>query len=221
MGTAKARTQRFRVTVTPTEGWLHPLDRALYEAPGVGREAFHGVRQLADETVITLAEVTGPVDRIEAACSDTEHVVSYTVSPLETGWLLFAWIEPTPVVERMLRIRRETGMLAAPPFEWTDGGSLRLDVVGRADRIRGAAERLQDDVDVSIDRTVTVGTDGLSAVHRTTVEAAVEAGYYDVPRTATLGDVAASVDASRDRTERRLREAERELFTRAAERAST
>jgi hypothetical protein len=219
MGTAKARTQRFRVTVTPTEGWLHPLDRALYETSGVGREAFHGVRQLDDETVIALAEVTGPVDRIEAACTDTDHVVSHTVSPLESGWLLFAWIEPTPVVEQMLRLRREARMLTEPPFEWTDTGSLRLDVVGRADSIRGAVERLRADVDVSVDHTADVDADGLTAAHRTVVETAVASGYYATPQTATLGDVAATVDTSRDRTERLLREAERELFTRVVEHA--
>lgn len=214
MTTATARPQRLRVTLTPTRGWLHPLDRALDEATDVEREAFHGVHELADGTAITLGEVTGPLDRVEAACDDTAGVVSYTVSPLASGWLVFAWIEPTPVVERMLSLRRETGLLAAPPFEWTDSGSLRIDVVGNAACIRGAADRLREDLDVSV-----VGVDegkGLTPDHSATVEAALEVGYYDSPQTATVDDVAAAVDAPRSCTERRLREAERDLFTRLA-----
>lgn len=212
MGSVKARTRRLRVTVAPTKGWLHPLDRALDEAPGVGREAFHGVRQLADETVITLAEVTGPLEHIETACRDTDGVVSHTVSPLDDGWLVFAWIESTPVVERMLRLRRQTGILAEPPFEWTDRGELRLDVVGTADTIRGVAD-LDDGLDVSVDPVDGAACHGLSPDHVSAVETAVDLGYYDVTRDATVDDVAAAVDAPRPRTERRLREAECRLFS--------
>lgn len=215
MGTATARPRRLRVTVTPTDGWIHPFDRALEEEPGVRREAFHGISQLADGSVITLLEVTGPVDRIESACADTADVVSYTVSPVEDRWLVFAWLESTPLVNRMLRIRRETDMLVTPPVEWTDGGSLRLDVLGDAERIRSAVASLSD-VDVSVDPTDCEQVDGLTPDHCAVVEAAVEVGYYDSPRTTTLEDVAAAVGEPEDRTARLLREAERELFSRLA-----
>lgn len=211
MGTATARTQRLRVTVTPTEGWLHPLDRALGEAPGVAREAFHGVRELADETVITLTEVTGSLDVVERACASPDEVVSHTVSPLDDGWLVFAWVESTPVVERMLRLRRETGMVIEPPCEWTDRRSLRLDVVGPAARIRGAADGIQESVEVSVDPVETDAV-GLSADHRSALDAAVDVGYYASPRAATLDDVATALGIHPGAAERRLREAESRLF---------
>ncbi|WP_255197844.1 helix-turn-helix domain-containing protein [Halorarius litoreus] len=211
MGTATARTQRLRVTVTPTKGWLHPLDRALGEAPGVQRKAFHGVRQLADESVITLTEVSGPRDDIETACGATDAVVSHSVSPLDDGWLVFAWIESTPIVERMLRLRRETGMVIEPPCEWTDRRSLRLDVVGPAARIQGAADSIQEDIELSVD-PVETGPFGLSAEHWATLEVAVDAGYYASPRDTTVEGVATTLGTAPDATERRLREAESRLF---------
>ncbi|WP_255152022.1 helix-turn-helix domain-containing protein [Halorarius halobius] len=212
MGTALARPRRLRVTVTPTRGWLHPLDRALRDEPGVRQEAFHGVRELGDGTVITLAELTGPGDRIERVAADADGVVSYTLSPLADGWLLFAWIEPTPVVERMLRLRRETDVVVEPPLEPAEGGSLELDVVGAEPRVRGAADRLQDGLRVSVDP---VDESGLTPAHYAAVEAALRTGYYDSPRTASVEEVAASVDAQPEATERRLREAEASLFAHA------
>lgn len=212
MGTTTGETRRLRVTVTPTRGWLHPLDRALRSASGVGLEAFHGVRQLSDDTVITLAEVTGPLAAVEAVCDDTGEVVSHTVTPLGDGWLVFAWVEPTPVVERMLALRRDVEMVAEPPFEWTESGGLRLDVVAPAGQVRAAADRLREDVDVSVTRVGSATGDRLPTTHRGIVEEAIDVGYYDEPRTASLDDVAAAAETSRPAAERRLREAESRLF---------
>lgn len=213
MGTVLARPRRLRVTVTPTSGWLHPLDRALRGEREVHQEAFHGVRELRDGTVVGLVELTGPGDRIERVVADAEGVVSYTLSPLAESWLLFAWIEPTPPVERMLRLRRETDMVVEPPLEPGDGGSLKVDVVGAEPRVRGAADRLLDELRVSVDP---VDESGLTPDHYAAVGAALRAGYYDSPRAASVEDVAARVDATPAATERRLREAEASLFAHAA-----
>lgn len=204
-----SQPRRLRVTVTPARGWLHPLDRALRDAPEVRQEAFHGVRELGDGTVITLAEIHGPADHIERACEEASDVVSYTLSPLGDGWLLFSWIQPTPVVERMLRLRQESGVVVEPPAERTEGGTLELDVVGDPPQLQRATDNLHDELQVTVDP---VDADGLTPDHYATVHAAVRVGYYETPREATIEAVAADLDASPETTERRLREAESRLF---------
>lgn len=212
MGTTTGRTRRLRVEVTPTRGWLHPLDRALRDAPDVELDVFHGVRWLTDNVVVSLAEVTGPRDAIDAICKMTDEVVSHSVSPLAHGWLVFARLEATPVVERVLQLRREVETVADPPFEWTEGGGFRLDVVAPVEPIRAAADRLGEDVDVSVTPLDAASADALPPEHRGVLEAAVALGYYGENRAASLGDVAAAVEASPETAERQLREAESRLF---------
>lgn len=212
MGTTTGRTRRLRVEVTPTRGWLHPLDRAVRDAEDLRLDAFHGVRWLTDDVVVSLAEVTGPRDALESVCEGTDEVVSYSVSPLADGWVVFARLEATPVVERVLQLRREVETVADPPFEWTERGGFRLDVLAPVEPIRAAADRLGEDVDVSVTPLGAASANALPPEHRGVLEAAVNLGYYAEDRAASLGDVAAAVEESPETAERQLREAESRLF---------
>jgi len=60
-------------------------------------------------------------------------------------------------------------------------------------------------------RTIDIGV--LTGTERETLERAVEAGYYDDPRRATLSDLAESFGISEAAVSKRLRSAERKLVT--------
>ena len=57
----------------------------------------------------------------------------------------------------------------------------------------------------------------LTPTERATVQRAVAAGYYDVPRAVTLGDLAASLDVSDAAVSKTLRRAETKLLEPALE----
>ncbi|WP_049923969.1 helix-turn-helix domain-containing protein [Halopiger djelfimassiliensis] len=60
--------------------------------------------------------------------------------------------------------------------------------------------------------TVLEGARRLTRTERETIRRAVDAGYYDVPRTATLGDLAAALEVSDAAVSKTLRRAERKLL---------
>lgn len=63
----------------------------------------------------------------------------------------------------------------------------------------------------------TVTIDGLTHKQRQAVRVANELGYYDTPRTATLGDVAAELEISDSAASNRLKTVERKLVSALAE----
>lgn len=68
-----------------------------------------------------------------------------------------------------------------------------------------------DDGGVTELRTIDLGV--LTPTERETIERAVEAGYYDQPRRATLSDLTESFEVSEAAVSKRLRSAERKLVT--------
>lgn len=68
-----------------------------------------------------------------------------------------------------------------------------------------------DDGGVAELRTINIGA--LTSTERETLERAVESGYYDEPRRATLSDLTESFGVSEAAVSKRLRSAERKLVT--------
>ncbi|WP_265111185.1 helix-turn-helix domain-containing protein [Halosolutus halophilus] len=119
------------------------------------------------------------------------------------------------------------------PFE-NVGGSERweigFDADADADRTLAALESHEDEYEVrsrqrvdpatvlanvradSVGTTVLEGSRRLTATERETIRRAVDAGYYDVPRATTLGDLAAEFDISDAAVSKTLRRAERKLL---------
>jgi predicted DNA binding protein len=108
------------------------------------------------------------------------------------------------------------GTLIVPPVELRADRSIRLTLVGRAADLRAAVEALPDRIDVSVLRTGTyettrAGGAPVTARQREALRAARAVGYYEVPRTGELADVAAALDCSTSTASTILRRAEARL----------
>ncbi|MXV61052.1 helix-turn-helix domain-containing protein [Natronorubrum sp. JWXQ-INN-674] len=119
------------------------------------------------------------------------------------------------------------------PFENADGSErweIGFDDEAAADRALATLETHDDEYEVrdrrrldpatvledvraeSVGATVLEGARRLTPTERETLRRAVDAGYYDVPRVATLGDLAATLDVSDAAVSKTLRRAERKLL---------
>ena len=133
----------------------------------------------------------------------------------------------------MATIRRNDGYITGP-FYIEDGREtwhVGFDDAGRAE---GGLSELERDNDFSVRSrqdtslpevadlvrnagaamTLIAGCRDLSETERETLETAAEGGYFDTPRSATLGDLADEFDVSKPAASKNLRRAERKMVER-------
>ena len=109
-------------------------------------------------------------------------------------------------------------MLLVPPVEFGDGGASTFSLFGDGDVIQAAIESLPPAIDVDVEEIGGFGdTPGLSDAtlsdrQREAVQAALELGYYDVPREASHEDVASAIDCAPSTAAEHLRKAESKVL---------
>ncbi|SFH32134.1 HTH DNA binding domain-containing protein [Halorubrum aquaticum] len=194
-------------------------------------------RRLDDGTLATLFRVTAPrepylerlraVDSIErfeigpasgsaAADGDGDGSDGATAEGDETFYLRAHETLDGPL-DAFLGAFLETEFLSVPPVVYRSEGRLALGVVGPPDQLRGALSALPDAIDVDVDRIGSYdGGSRLAGVEVTdrqaeALRAARRAGYYDVPRTGSVADVADALDCSSSTAGSHLRKAEAAL----------
>ena len=130
-------------------------------------------------------------------------------------------LDMEPAEAKVLDAVRRAGMLLLPPIVWK-GGRLTLQILSFSGRSHGIEEiladaRVESMTDLLPDQVGDqVRSSGLMLPTLTQKQgqallAALQAGYYDAPRGATAGEVAASLGVARSSFEESLRSAESKI----------
>lgn len=189
------------VTIRPTEGYFHPVDRRLVEDPAVTPEAVHHVELLADETVTMLASVTGDGDRYREILDAADAVLEFVVTGDGDRWFGYSRVVPNDLTLALFERRRSTDAVVELPIEYTADGGQRYTIVGTEAAFAGGLD-LPDGLDVTVESIGEYRPGGdalfgaLTAREREVLDAALERGYYETPREATHADVAEALDCS-------------------------
>jgi hypothetical protein len=208
------------VRVRATErGAFHPLGTTLAEEPAITREALHHVELLDDDTVLTLGEGSGDRARYEAIMAASPHVVDFLVSG-EERWMATSQFEAHETVRRLLEWRRASDLVVETPIKINADGSLRMTFLGSESNFQDLYEKTtnSDAFAVEVVETGPYEPDMASFVRALTtrqqevLQAAVEVGYYENPRTGTHEDVAAAVGIAPTTAGDHLREIETRVF---------
>jgi len=213
------------VRVTPSEETaFHPLGQALADAADITREAVHRVELLSDGTSVMLAEARGNRDRYEAILEESEYVRQYAVTGAEGRWYAYLQFEPNETNQRMLRHRQESVVMMEMPIEVHPDGSMDITFVGDEGAFAEAVPADGDDFETELLETGQRPPRGqdlfacLTDRQQTILEIAIELGYYENPREATQGDIAAAVDANAGTVGEHLRKIEHRVFSQFVER---
>ncbi|MFC4551272.1 MULTISPECIES: helix-turn-helix domain-containing protein [Halorussus] len=207
--------RRLRVTFYASDVEVHPLHTLLAERAYVeSAQMVHW--NAAGETLTHVFRVEGDRERFAAELAEMPEVCSFDLTPVE-GERFYAYVraETTPLQREMFRTYEEGGLVVTSPLQHTDGGGVSFDVVGTPAALQAAFESAPDGVRVDVERVGGSGADGadaalgaLSPRQREAVAAALELGYYDVPRTASSEAVAERLDCAPSTAAEHLRKAE-------------
>jgi hypothetical protein len=167
-----------------------------------------------------LFHVAGPPGPYEDAIGDRPSVREFELSPCRDGTCyLYVRAELTDRDRPLADAFAQPGLLVVTPVQYRADGTVRVTAVGPAATVQAAVEAVPETsaVDVRAVGEYFAGRidAGLDLTERQfeAVEAAVDSGYYDAPRGATLEAVADRLDCSTGTAGELLRRAERTVMT--------
>ncbi|WP_336359525.1 helix-turn-helix domain-containing protein [Haladaptatus sp. ZSTT2] len=210
----------FDFTLTPEDGAIHPVDKAIAQLPEVTRDALMHVDSLGDGTGVLLYRLTGDPAPLIDQLADEAAVLNYELLDTnEDEFHIYFHVVPGEPAGTLMKLAQKYALIIDTPLEFTGNGGLRTTVVGIHDMLRQALEEIPDSIRISVEQVGRYSPDGqniLSALTDRQLEVfqtAVEKGYYEIPRRATHKDIADELDCAPSTVDEHLRKAESRVLT--------
>nr|WP_303647244.1 helix-turn-helix domain-containing protein [Haloarchaeobius sp. FL176] len=168
------------------------------------------------DTVTTLAWYGGEPDAVRSLL---DAVGSSTAVDLVTGdGGTYAFVHQTEyeLGAPVLDLVADSGVVFLPPVTFEPGGRARFEAVGESEFLAAFHADLREHVDATVERVAdfrrwTTPAVDVTARQREALAAAVAVGYYEVPRTGSVADVAAELGCAGSTAGELLRKAEAAL----------
>jgi predicted DNA binding protein len=204
--------QYLKLTLSPTDRAIHPVDGFVAEHDAADREALVHVDSRSDGSTVLLYRMTGDRERFAETLDDPDVVRDHEVVEVADGFHAFIQAESAEQ-GALIEVAHRNALIIDTPLEFVDGG-LKATLVGTHENLRSALSAMPDVIDFSVENAgpyVPGGEDLLSPLtdrQLEVFETAVEEGYYDVPREATHKDIANTLDCAPSTVDEHLRKAE-------------
>jgi predicted DNA binding protein len=210
----------FDFTLTPEDGSIHPVDRAIADHPDVTRELLLHINALGDGTGVMLYRLRGDSMVIGDAFDDHPAVIAQDVLDVRDDvFHLYLHVHPGEPAGRLMTLAQKYALIIDTPLVFTDRGGLRVTVVGTHDMLRQALEDFPDNIQVSVEQVgqyspdrpnlLSILTERQAEVFRT----AVSEGYYEIPRQTTHADIANELGCAPSTIDEHLRKAESRVLS--------
>jgi predicted DNA binding protein len=208
-----------KLSLSPTERVIHPIDGFVAGHDSICREALLHVDSRADGTTVLLYRVTGDGDAFADALAEQPEVYDQEVVDLAgDAYHAFVQAHSTDEGNALLDVAHDHALIVDTPLEFDDGG-LQATLVGTHENLRAALGAIPDTVDFAVENagTYVPGSEDLLSPltdrQLEVFETAVEEGYYDVPRGATHKDIAENLGCAPSTVDEHLRKAESRVVT--------
>ena len=169
--------------------------------------------------------VEGDRERYRDALEGIDTIREYAIAPIDADAFHVSVREETrPETTAWRGAFAELDLVVVPPIRFDEQGKMGLTLVGDGDDVARFLEELPDEIAVTVDEIGTYDRRGgtlagaLSERQLEAVAVAVDAGYYDVPRTASLSAVADELGIAESSASLLLRRAERAVLSRLLDR---
>lgn len=195
----------------------HPMHGFLDEGETTHRSELLTWRRLPDGTLVTLFRVVAPREPYLERLRAVDSIDRFETAPGDEGFYLKAHETLGGSLEAFLGAFEDTDFLSVPPIVYRSRGRLSFGVVGPPTQLQASFDALPDEIGVTVDRLGEYAGGrrltgvGLTERQREAVRAAARVGYYDVPRTGSVADVARELDCASSTAGTHLRKAEAAL----------
>ncbi len=205
---------------------LHPMQRFIRHGDVVTHEellTWNLGREEGVEYELFYAEVTDP-ERYRGAIEAIDSIRWHRTARVDDRSLyVFACQETREEDVSLRRAFGELELVVVPPIVYDSEAAMRMTVVGQEADLGTLVGRIPGEIEVTIegvgeyDRRHARVAGALTDRQAEAVRTAVDLGYYDVPRSASLAAVAAALDCAESTASDHLRKAESAVMSRIVE----
>lgn len=189
----------------------HPLHRAVIDTPDLSQAAVL-LWDAGRRTPITLSWCDASKQTVATVLDDLSIVKSSALSAAGDGTYAFVWQEQFHLDPSVMGAVRDTAVLPLPPVVFDGDGSVAITLVGTHDALGDLVEAFGDRMDYTVEEVSDYDgpghPTGLTSRQRDALAAAVDVGFYDVPRAGTLADVAARLGCAESTASELVRKAQ-------------
>ncbi|WP_256296336.1 helix-turn-helix domain-containing protein [Haloarchaeobius salinus] len=208
-----------QVTLRHSAETIHPMHEFVCDHGGYDEYHLVNWNFATPDANTLLFHVHGPREPYEATLREVEGVQSFEVAPLgDDRFYVYVMDDPDETGQGLMAAFSRPSIAAVPPLSYRMDRSVSIGVLGEPDRLREVFEATPDDIRVDIERVGEYAADPAAAGARLTdrqreaVRVAQALGYYEVPREATVADVADELDCSTGTAAEHLQKAAAELL---------
>lgn len=209
------------------EWMLHPMQSFIRHTDAVEYEELRAwnVATGDPDTEYVLFYVEADRERYEEQIDSVDSVRWYDLTPIDEDAFYVYLCQSTRDEDRQWRTAfAELNLLVVPPIAYDDNADFHVTVVGASEDIQAMLDGLPEAIDVDVraigeyDRRHAPVAGDVTDRQLAAVDAAVELGYYEVPREASVEDVAAELDCAASTAAKLLQRAEASVMGRVVDR---
>lgn len=211
--------KRVRITIDPTAITLPPVYDYLSGGEGIERTQIVNWN-VSEPPTGFLIRIDGAYDGLSDVIEESDVASDAEIIPLtDRSCYLFIEGELAPGTRALFENFTQGSLLTVPPVTINADGTSTFTLVGTESDIQAAIEGVPDPVPVAVEavggeRVADEGVlESLTDRQQEAVRVALSIGYYEVPREATVEDVAAELDVATATAAEHLRKAESTVFS--------
>lgn len=193
----------FTFTLVPlADRYFHPSLAEARQHEGLTLEQMKYINLFEDDTGVVLLGGRGSEAAAEEVLQASEDVVDWELIPGDDGFYVYIHFVGREPAVGLLKLLDEYRLVLELPLRFTSEGYLRVTVIGSDDNIQDALRNVPETIDAQATQMGEYNPDderaiaGLTDRQREVLEAAVEMGYYEVPRQATYEEIAEACDCT-------------------------
>jgi len=196
--------------VTYTESTAQPTHRAVVRSDRITRGELLTWGPAGSATGLLWFD--GPTDAVATLLDGVDGIVDSRLAAGDGGTYAFVDREEYEFDAATLDLVDTAGVAFVPPLVFLETGRLRFEAVGPSERLGAFHRTLSEAFDAEIERVSgfrrRTEPAAVTDRQREALSAALAAGYYEIPRTGSVADVAAALDCATGTAGELLRKAE-------------
>lgn len=193
----------------------HPMHRRLVETEGVSKAEL--LMWSPAGRVKTLLWYDADERTVRSLLDAVDSLTTTSLVAGSHGTYVFSDQAEYELAEAVMAVVSASQVVFLPPVTFLDTGAVRFDAVAETDQLAAFYDALGEVVPTTVDRVSAFERHrtpaDLTTRQRTALDAAVDVGYYAVPRTGSVADVATELGCATSTAGELLRKAEATVVT--------